>query len=244
MLLNYNRGAMTVGSSKVAVLVDATGSMSSLLNQAKNTVSTMFQRISEILKDNNLDPKMFQIQFVAYRNYSAPESELLKYSGWTDDPLTLNKWLNDVPASYGMGNEAIEVALQYINNNDHVSEVIIIGDACANTQKEVTDRRNSCNGGEQYWAKTKFAKSTYFEDEILLLKKKKIKVHAFYLTNSAKPDFEKMATQTGGQCTFLDINNSSGASILTDLVSKTVLCATGGEKLAKAYDMKFHVRSS
>jgi len=241
-LLNYNRGVSS-GSSNIAVLVDATGSMSSLLNQAKNTVSVMFDRISTILKDNKLDPKKFQIQFVAYRNYSAPESELLKYSGWCDDPIVLNKFLNGVPAAYGMGNEAIEVALQYINGDANVSEIIIIGDAGGNTKQEVTQRRQSCNGGEPYWTKTKFATPTYFEDEITILKSKGIKVNAFYLTNGTanKNDFAKMASETGGICEYLDIHSPNGAEILTGLVSKRVLNATGGDKLVKAYEQKFHV---
>jgi len=242
MLINYNRGA-TIESVKIAILVDATGSMSQLLNKAKNTIQQMFDRISIILKDNKMDPKQFQIQFVAYRNYNAPESELLKYSGWTDDAILLNRFLTDVPANYGLGNEAIEVALQYINKDINLSEVIIIGDAGANTKEEIKERRETSNHGNEnkYWSKTKFNKITYFKDEILMLKNKGIKINAFYLTRQAEQDFRIMASETGGHCEYLDINTSQATELLTGLVSKRVLNATGGEKLVKAYEEKFHL---
>jgi len=241
MLLNYNRGAST-GSIKVAVLMDATGSMSGLITQGKNTVQEMFKRISYILTQNNMDPKCFQLQFVAYRNYNAPESELLRASGWCDDPIELNKFLFNIQASYGIGtNEAVEIALSYMNQDPNVSEIIIIGDACANTKDEVKTKRQGEQGGEQYWAKTKFNTPVYFEEEIALLKHKNIKVNAFYLADYAKNDFNKMASLTGGIFEYLDINSPKGAELLTGLVSKRVLNATGGDKLVKAYEQKFHI---
>jgi len=173
LLLKYNSGASLV-STKMAILMDATASMSSLLTQAKNTVNDMFSRISSILDDNKKDPTSFQLQFIAYRNYNAPDSELLKCSGWCDDPIILNNFLSKISPNYGWGNEAIEVALSYINKDDNVSEVIIIGDSCANTREEVIEKRKSGqNGGEQYWKNTKFNNPTYFEDELELLKKEK-----------------------------------------------------------------------
>jgi len=222
---------------KMGILMDATGSMGGFINKAKSSVVEMFKRISAILKHNKCDPKCFQIQFVAYRNYNAPESELLKYSGWTDDPLILNNFLNGVSASYGIGNEAIEVALQYINQDESVTEMILIGDVCANTRAEVKSGRDSYNGGETYWQKTKFNQATYFEDEIVKLKNKNkgIKINCFYLTQSAQKDFKKIANETNGEVNFLDVNGSDGAEILTALVSKKVLNAAGGDQNGKKY---------
>jgi len=242
MLLNYNLGAC-IGTeiTKVAILVDATESMSSLLQATKNTISEMFSRISIILKENKMDPKQFQIQFAAYRNYNAPESELLKYSGWCDDPLLLNRFLNDVPPAYGIGNEAVEVALQYINDDPDINEIIIIGDVPPNTKKEVEAARSQYHGGESYWATTRFANITNYEIEMNKLKQKEIKVNCFYLTEYAKPVFVQMASSTQGISAFLDIHSSKGAQMLTELVSVRVLMAVGGDKLVKAYEGKFHI---
>jgi len=244
-LIKYNLGA-SIESTKVAILVDATGSMGDLLTAAKNTIADMYSRISTILKDKKMDPKRFQIQFVAYRNYNAPAEELLRFSGWCDDPMTLNKFLLEVPPNYGWGNEAIEVALSYINQDKNVNEIIIIGDAAANTKSEIEKKRQSPS--ENYWKKTKFSVATYFEDEIAKLQSKKIKVNAFYLPNNPnsnpQADFQKMADLTGGVCQMLEINSPNGTEILTELVSKRVLSATGGETLVEAYDTIFHVKSS
>jgi hypothetical protein len=41
--------------------MDATGSMSNLLQKAKNSVSIMFERTSEILRDNKISPELILI---------------------------------------------------------------------------------------------------------------------------------------------------------------------------------------
>lgn len=46
---------------KTLVLMDATGSMTSLLQNSKNAVGTMFEQIKKILKDNGLDENGFMI---------------------------------------------------------------------------------------------------------------------------------------------------------------------------------------
>jgi hypothetical protein len=46
---------------KTLILMDATGSMSNLLQKAKNSVSIMFERTSEILRDNKISPELILI---------------------------------------------------------------------------------------------------------------------------------------------------------------------------------------
>ena len=58
-LVELNCGA-SLGSPPIAVLMDATGSMSGLLQQAKDTVNTMFNRVGQILIENKKDPKCFK----------------------------------------------------------------------------------------------------------------------------------------------------------------------------------------
>eukprot|EP01083_Nonionella_stella_P130939 397531_1 len=239
-LLSYNVGPAT-GSVKIAICVDATGSMTSLLESTKTRIREMFRRIRDILHEHHIDTNRFQIQLIAYRNYNAPAEELLLSSGWQNDPNELDKFLKHVPPDYGWGNEAIEVALEFVNNDPLVDEMIIIGDAPPNTKAEVIKKRNQRK--QSYWENTKYKTAVYFDDELIKLKSRGLKINSFYLREGAKNEFEKMAQTTGGNCERLDIDSSEGGEQLTRLISTTVLNVCGGEQqgaqLVKAYDAKF-----
>eukprot|EP01084_Bolivina_argentea_P254311 427516_1 len=238
-LLSYNLGPASE-TYKIALLVDGTGSMTSTLSKTKERISEMYKRIREILTDPefNYDPNLFEIQIAVYRNYNAPPSKLLQMSGWQNNPIELDNFLKDVEPEYGMGNEAIEVGLQFLNNDEHVDEAIMIGDWPPNTKDQVDTRRK--NGK---WENTMFAIPAYFDDELEKLNKKGLKINTFYLTNMIKQSFQKIADATGGKCLELNIENSEGAEQLTGLISKTVLEVCGGtnngQKLRDAYDSKY-----
>lgn len=42
-------------------MMDATGSMNSLINKAKNAISIMFEEASKILINESIDPKLVEI---------------------------------------------------------------------------------------------------------------------------------------------------------------------------------------
>ncbi|ETO03631.1 hypothetical protein RFI_33771, partial [Reticulomyxa filosa] len=123
MLCERNRGAEEKKASRTVVLMDATGSMHHLLQQAKNAVDTMFERISTILKDNGEPPNSFEMQFVVYRNYNAPEHMLLQTSPWESKPENLRNFIKSVKADYGWGNEAIEIGLAHVNRENEKESV-------------------------------------------------------------------------------------------------------------------------
>jgi hypothetical protein len=55
----------------------------------------------------------------------------------------------------GWGNEAVEIGLQYANreyDKDPLQQVILIGDAQANAEAEVRNKR--LDKGETYWAQS------------------------------------------------------------------------------------------
>ena len=55
-LLSINNNRELEGEAvKTLILMDATGSMSNLLQKAKNSVAIMFERTSEILKKNGIN---------------------------------------------------------------------------------------------------------------------------------------------------------------------------------------------
>ena len=235
--------------TKIGILMDATGSMSHLIQNAKNTVEEMFRRISSILESKDIDPQCFQIQFIAYRNYDAPPSELLRFSGWYSDATKLRTFLDQIKANYGWGtNEAVEVALQHVrlmieNNGDDVTELILIGDAGCNTKDEVNTKRER---RKDEWNESKsFKNATFFLNEVQFFQSEGIKIHTCALAMYAQKDFETIAKQTGGVYQVLSIDDTSkSGEKLTDLVAQHVLNAKGGKELVTLYKQKFmHVKN-
>ena len=257
LLIEENRGAFVDGGvSKIAILMDTTGSMTKLINKSKNTVQTMFERVRDILVDNGKNPKSFQIQFISYKSYNAKE-DLLMVSSWSSDPNELKSFLSIIDASFGQGDEALEVGLQHCNRlieerGDEISCVIVIGDAPpTKTKAKVRQRRDAVSQQEQfaltrvikkkdYWSNHDFAKiETYYKDETIRLANNGVQIHTCYVKELAKNSFEWIAQKSGGQCEYLDVNNDKGAKLLTDMVSIKVLNSCGGDKLVKQYEKKY-----
>ncbi|CAF1573592.1 unnamed protein product [Didymodactylos carnosus] len=152
--------------------------------------------------------------------------------------------MNKIEVEGGWGNEAIEIGLWHANREnerENITQVILIGDAPPNTKNEVNEKKQRY--GQSFWEKTKFAQSTYYEDELAKLKVDGIPVHAFFVEQRAEESFKKIAKETGGRCEMLDINSSSGSEMLTDLVTEEILRNVGGslkgDALVEAYRNKF-----
>ncbi|CAF3340255.1 unnamed protein product [Rotaria sp. Silwood2] len=147
--------------------------------------------------------------------------------------------MNTVGPKGGMGAEAIEIGLWHAVKEsetlDSISQVILIGDAPANSQEEV--RKKRAGFGEAYWEKTRFGKPTYFAYELEKLKSKNLPVHAFYLTRYAKDNFKYIANETGGRCERLNIHSPEGAETLTDFVTEEVLRKAAGDQGDAAVDL-------
>ncbi len=239
-----NKGSENKERSKTICLMDATGSMSHLLQKAKNTVGIMFERAGEVLKENGFSPDAFELQFSVYRNYSSSHDLLLQTSTWETKPSNLRAFMDRIEPEGGQGNEAIEIGLWHANEESRggeVTQVILIGDANPNTAQEVASKRSG--RGEAYWRQTKFANSTFYINEVQTLKASKIPVHAFYVASGAESSFRQIAQETGGRCEFLDVNSSDGAAMLTNLVTEEILRSVGGDNkgddLVQAYRTKF-----
>jgi len=132
-LSERNIGANGLNDSRTICLMDATGSMGHLLNQAKNTVGTMFERATIILKDHGIPTDSFQMQFAVYRDYDCLIDGLLQYSPWETKPENLRKFMETITARGGGDyEEAIEIGLWHANTENEkneISQVILIGDA-------------------------------------------------------------------------------------------------------------------
>jgi hypothetical protein len=230
-LLANNKGPNIVqysSNSTTIVAMDATGSMSSLIQKTKLTVATMYEGIYEILKARNITVDI-ELQFVAYRDYYSTEDDLLQISTFETKADNLRKFLDSVKAKNGSGDEAIEAALNYINNIHSnkiksINQVILIGDAPATKTRQEVEKRRAAKG-ETYWKTTKYNQTpTFYKDELAKLKANNIKVNAFYVANGwEKSNFEEIAKETGGKSAYLDVNSSKGAELLCDFIIVEIL---------------------
>ncbi|CAM4841770.1 unnamed protein product [Rotaria magnacalcarata] len=234
-LTEQNRGPeLVVDISRTILLMDATGSMSSLLSATKDTVCTMFERASAILNEKRLANVAIQMQFVVYRDYDCKANGILQSSSWEKNPTKLRSFMSNISA-YGGGDyeEAIEIglwhAVQQSAEPEGISQVILIGDAPAKSSVAI-ERDRKAVGGESYWNKTKFRNPTHYTDELRKLKAKNIHVHAFYLHNGAKVNFEEIAHDTGGSCRSLEINSPGGVELLTHFITEELLRKAAGKQ--------------
>ena len=81
------------------------------------------------------------MQIVLYRNYNSDFDKILEISTFDNQGEVLKNFISKSQVSGGWGNEAIEVALQYVNTLQNVSEIILIGDVGGNTPQEVKTKR-------------------------------------------------------------------------------------------------------
>ena len=101
--------------SKTMILIDATGSMSGLINKVITTIKDMLDQIKHILESKNFDPNIAEIKIAVYRNYAEDKVQIYQASGWETRHHTLREFLERYArASGGYGaNEAVEVGLHY-----------------------------------------------------------------------------------------------------------------------------------
>ena len=230
--------------SRTICLMDATGSMSGVLDRAKMTVQTMFERAHAVLEDEGYTDA-FEMQFAVYRNYNAG-SMILEHSTWERKPENLRKFMGGIKAAYGLGNEAIEIGLCHVNREikaGTVSQVILIGDMPPNTREEVRAGRAAYS-----FRSDEYPEETYYEDELQHIIEAEVPVHAFYVNQYAMMAFKDIAARTTGSTGALDITSHKGADMLTSLVTLRILenvnkfaggGATGEKRLKESYHSRY-----
>eukprot|EP01064_Diplonema_japonicum_P004269 TRINITY_DN1278_c1_g1_i3.p1 TRINITY_DN1278_c1_g1~~TRINITY_DN1278_c1_g1_i3.p1 ORF type:complete len:2509 (+),score=795.47 TRINITY_DN1278_c1_g1_i3:1288-8814(+) len=223
-LVKWNRGPRASSTSRTVILLDATLSMSHLIHGAKAVLRETFKRICTIIS-REAEEGTFSIQICVYRNYN---HKLFECSKWCDDAGSLYEFLQHVTACGGWGDEAVEVGLQHVNNEEKVTQVILMGDAPSSSETKLTAVKN-----------LGYEVTTNWEAETRLLAEKNIPVHTFYLAERAKENFEQIAELTGGRCEELDVSAPESTNVLTDLWSMQVLRDIGGDKLEDAYKVEF-----
>ena len=233
----YSEAAL---ASRTILLMDATGSMSTLMNRAKHTVAIMFERTHEILSQHGCE-SAFELQLAVYRNYGDGD-DILAFSTWESDPTNLRRFMERTTAFGGnrfRGNEAVEVGLQHANEEAAkdmgISQVIIIGDCPPNESIDIIQNKACISNSSNI--------VTDYQREYSKLKAKNIPIHAFYVKPYAKDSFEEMAAATGGECSRLDIETDAGGEMLTNLTTTKILSNIGGaakgKELVDAYMAKY-----
>ena len=228
------------GITRVVIALDATGSMTHSIETTKATIAEMLRRCGAVIDAAGIEPgtAKYALQIVAYRNYNAVHSsELLQVSEWADTAAPLETFLGTVDASYGWGEEAVELALAHANR-ELADLVIVLGDADAQVKAEVMRKRTESHN-HAWNSDVRFAAPTDFETETKKLADRDCTVSTFYVSKRKDPPrgFVAMAAMTGGQARTLNLAESAdGADALTKAVCCQILARLGGEDLADMYD--------
>jgi hypothetical protein len=225
--------------ARILVLVDATGSMQGMMDQLKNNLAVMFQRAKEtldtVIKDGS--SSQFEMQIAVYRNYGSGKDMLLERSAWVSNPQVLVDYLQGLKAKGGEGNEAVEIGLAHATKQPDLKQVVLIGDAAANSQSDIEEKRGGVNGKagfgyeplvcKEYWIGTEYQEPTNYETEAhkLASLNPPVKVDAYYLVQRSvlKQNFGKIAEITGGKSEYLDVNSPEGKEMLIGHITKAIL---------------------
>ena len=240
-LLKENKfGTIKTQCFKTLILLDATVSMTHLLEKTKKTIQAVFKRITEILENSNYNDKSFEIKIAVFRNYNSSQDKIFQQSTWENKPENLLSFLKSITVEGGLHNEAIEIALFQANQEKDLSQIILIGDSPANTREDVRFKReNHCH----VWKNSiLYREPTYYMDELVKLKAKDIKVHSFYVDQRAAANFTEIANFTNGNCVSLDIQSKKGSEDLLNLINIEILDNIGGKTLVAAYKKLYHLQ--
>jgi hypothetical protein len=217
-LNKQNPGIKT--KSRIICVSDATGSMSSVWNNAKSTIHEMINRITAIGGAGKSE-----LMWVAYRDYC--DTNLLENSEFTADASVLQNFINNIKCTGGGdGPEAVEIGLQKANETPGITRVILIGDAEPHLEGK---------GNYVEYHKRKLA--TDYLEQANLLAEKHVPVYCCYMNTNLNlvNSFTKISEITGGKAVlFADTNT------LMDVVSENVLHDIGGEELVLEYRMTYH----
>lgn len=213
------------GRPSFAIALDATGSMASLIDDARRHIGEILERVRKQLG------RPIQVRMLCYRDYDVlhPSNQepfkLLETSPMTEDAQTLAAWLTRIKA-YGGGNndgEAIESALESIYGTaipkaERLAAVLLVGDEPSNARQHLdsVDRQQVRTAHD--WAS--------------LFGERKVPIHSFVVGNrqSAIKDFEKIASLSGGKTGRLD-----GTDSMLNMAALAMVSAVGGAEAVRQY---------
>jgi len=242
-LLKINKGV--IYSSFVArtkIYLDATASMEILIEKLKYVVTTIFSKLTEILRENEISENSFSIQIVLFRNYDQSQEDILVSSGWEMKPENLFNFLNSTKCFGGWGNEAIELCLNdALKESRKLTNIIIFSDSASNTQEKTSYKRKEGFKGNfkeslDYWNNSNFKDVHDIDEELSNIKIKKIPIYGFYVENmeknmiekeNAEVFFKKISKESCGMFQKINVQNEKEGYNLAKLISNPIISAIG-----------------
>lgn len=197
---------------RFAIALDATGSMSALLQSAKESMVQIMQRVS-IEAETPVEIELF-----AYRDYDCGP-RVLERSGPLGDPQKLKAWLERIQVQGGGANdgEAIEAALEAVMSAQHFRCTLVAGDEPSNSQAHI--RKHGRKTPTAIDLAGRFAAA-------------RTPIHTFVVGQraSAVRDFKKLAERGGGCSGRLD-----GSREMIDMAVMAMLASLKGGAGVRKY---------
>jgi hypothetical protein len=196
-----------------AIALDATGSMASLIDDARQNITTILNRIYEEAGTN------VRIRVYVYRDYDVPHV-LCEASPLTDDAQELARWLSRVRVTGGGANdgEAIEAVLEAADEAGEADAILLAGDEPSNPRHDIDAHGLHNTLTAHDWAKRFAVKS--------------IPIHTFAVGQDPRTiaDFAKIAQHSGGQAGRLD-----GSDAMIDMAVMAMLSSLKGSDSVRRY---------
>jgi hypothetical protein len=196
-----------------AIALDATGSMTPLIEIAKATISKIMSRV---VSEANM---RVQLQLFVFRDYDVPQI-VIEHSQLSEEATELARWLGGITATGGGGNdgEAIEEALLAIERVGPFDAVLLAGDEPYNSRAHL-DRLGKHDVPTGADIARRFSQN-------------KCPIHTFLVggTPSARKALEEIASISGGCFGKLD-----GSEAMIDMAVLAMLADLKGPAFVKAY---------
>ncbi len=218
-----NTAEQILGSStaRFAIALDATGSMSSLIDTAKRSITEILGRVISGAG------RPVEIMLVVYRDYDVPNA-LVERSDASNDANALIGWLSRIRAHGGGSNdgEALERALETIHSAGQFEAVMVAGDEPPNSRQFLQGIGRSGSPLAEDWAR-RFAQAN-------------IPIHTFVIGNDARTieAFASLSSVSGGRSGRLD-----GSSEMIDMAVMAMLAKLKGGEGVRAYMRDYEIGS-
>ncbi|HWK95086.1 MAG TPA: vWA domain-containing protein [Pseudolabrys sp.] len=208
-------------TARFAIALDATGSMSGLIDMAKKAITEILKRVIAGAG------RPVEIMLVAYRDYDVPQ-EVVEASKLTGDANALIAWLNRIDAHGGGANdgEAVERALATIIDAASFDAIVMAGDEPANSAAFLREKKGKG--------------AATAEDLARRLGQAKTPVHTFVVGDDPRTvsSFASIATLSGGKSGKLD-----GSNAMIDMAVMAMLAKLKGSEGVRTYMSHYHVTS-
>ena len=200
-------------AGQFVIALDATGSMASLIDDARQNITTILNRIDEEAKTK------VRIRIYVYRDYDVRHI-ICESSSLSADAQELARWLAAVRVTGGGANpgEAIESVLEAVHEAGEAGAVLLAGDEPSNPRSDLDGRGLRETPTAHDWAR-RFAQ-------------KGVPIHTFAVGDYPPTikDFQEIARLSGGQAGRLD-----GSAAMIDMAVMAMLSSLKGSASVRSY---------